>query len=274
MNGAANYIDREMADVPGWFSSTDAWIFTGISHWQHDEGVAGDLLEIGVYKGRSALLLGHLRGEGERLVLCDLFDQPATSGSTPDGSAGYVGLTLDGFLGTYRRHHAQPPVVYQCLSNRLGDLESTRAFRMIHIDGSHAYDDVRSDIDLVPRLLVDGGIVILDDYRTLHTPGVSAAIWEAVVKGDLRPICLSHDKMYASWGPQRPGTSEQMRHILDSIAWVDVIDDTVCGHDVVVALPEGYGDDLPETRHHLVKAVLPPVVVDLYRRSMARRRSP
>lgn len=270
MSGATTYIDRGMGGIPGWFSAIDAWLFTGISQWQEEEHLSGDLLEIGVYEGRSAILLGHLLGEGERLVLCDLFDQPATSASASDGPAGYAGLTLDGFLATYRRHHPYPPTVYQCLSSRLGDLEKTRAFRMIHIDGSHDYEDVRSDIDLVPRLLQDGGIVILDDYRTLHTPGVSAAIWESVVNGRLRPICLTHDKMYASWGPDRPGTRERIRHIVETIPWVEASDDVVRGHDVVVVLPKGYGVDSRGTCQRLVQAVVPPIVVNLHRRFRSR----
>ncbi len=270
MSGAEDYIDGPMAAMPGWFSATDAWLFTGISRWQQANEFGGDLLEIGVYQGRSAVLLGHLVGDHERLVLCDLFDQPADPGSGPDSPAGYAGLTLDGFLATYRDHHSRPPIVYQCLSNRLGELETSRAFRMIHIDGSHAYNDVRCDIDLVPGLLLEGGIVILDDYRTLHTPGVSAAIWETVVNRDLRPICLTHDKMYASWGPERPGAREGIRQIVDAIPWVDTRDDTLCGHEVFIVLPKGYGEDPPVTRPRLVEAVVPPVVVDLHRRFRGR----
>jgi len=277
MSGAGDYIDREMAGVPGWFSAIDALLFTGISEWQHEDGLRGDLLEIGVYKGKSAILLGHLLGDGERLVLCDLFDEPTPSSATSDDHSGYEGHALDGFLATYRHHHSQPPIVYQCLSNRLRDLESTKAFRMIHVDGSHLYNDVQSDIDLVPNVLLDGGIVILDDYRTLHTPGVSGAIWEAVATRSLLPICLTHDKMFASWGPPRPGTTERVRSIVTAIPWVELIDDTVSGHDVVVVLPQGYGEDSPAPRHGLARAVLPPVAVDLGRQfrawCSARRRS-
>lgn len=266
MSAVETYIERQMSEIPGWIGATDARIFSGISQWQQETDVAGDLLEIGVYKGRSAVLLGYLVGNGERLVLCDLFDDPAASRSPSDGPAGYVGHTLDRFLATYQRHHGRPPVVYQCASKQLGDLEMTRGFRMIHIDGSHAYAHVRADIELLPSLLVDGGIAILDDYRSLHTPGVSAAVWEAVANGSLRPICLSPDKMYATWGPERLGTRDRVRHVLATVPGIDVIDDTVCGHHIFVVLPKGYGDDSRSTRDRFVHAVLPPVVLNLHRR--------
>ena len=257
MSGASGYIDHEMAGIPGWFSAIDAWIFTGISQWQHEDGLVGDLLEIGVYKGRSAILLGHLLADSERLVLCDLFDDP---------SAGYDGVTLDEFLATYGRQHARPPVVYQCRSSRLGELESTRAFRMIHVDGSHTYDDVRSDIDLVADLLQGGGIVVFDDYRTLHTPGVAAAVWEAVATRGLRPLCVTHDKMYATWGTERPGTTERIGAMVATIPWVEPRQEAVCGHEVVVVLPKGHFDDPPDLRCSPVRSLLPPVAVEFARR--------
>ena len=42
---------------------------------------------------------------------------------------------------------------------------------------------------------------MLDDYRTMHTPGVAAATWAAVVEGRLFPVCLSEVKLYATTRP-------------------------------------------------------------------------
>jgi hypothetical protein len=141
---------------------------------------------------------------------------------------------------------------------------------MIHIDGSHRYEDVRSDINLVPSLLLEEGIVVLDDYRALHTPGVSAAIWEAVVNDNLRPICLTADKMYASWGPPSPGTGQRIRHILESIASLEVIEDRVCDSNILVALPKGYGADPPRGARRLMNALVPPALATLPERVRAR----
>jgi len=52
-------------------------LFRKINELQHAEGKTGDLLEIGVYRGKSAILLGYLLQGEERLVLCDLFGAPA-----------------------------------------------------------------------------------------------------------------------------------------------------------------------------------------------------
>jgi hypothetical protein len=44
-------------------------------------------------------------------------------------------------------------------------------------------------------------VVVLDDYRSMHTPGVAAAAWAAVIEGRLFPVCLSEVKLYATVRP-------------------------------------------------------------------------
>lgn len=46
--------------------------------------------------------------------------------------------------------------------------------------------------------------MVLDDFRSEHTPGVSVAAWEAVLNRGLRPICLSTQKLYGTWGDPEP----------------------------------------------------------------------
>ena len=70
---------------------------------------------------------------------------------------------------------------------------------MIHVDGSHEYGIVRSDLLLAKSLLLPGGFVIFDDIITLHTPGVTAAVWEGVLHDDLVPV-FQTAKLYATWG--------------------------------------------------------------------------
>ena len=71
---------------------------------------------------------------------------------------------------------------------------------MIHIDGAHDYASVRNDLLLAKELLIPGGIVIFDDIISLHTPGVSGAVWEGVVNDGLLPLFQTR-KLYATWDP-------------------------------------------------------------------------
>lgn len=278
MSDVENYIERDMSEIPGWFSADDARVFAWISQLQGQRDLTGDLLEIGVYRGKSAVLLGHLVRGGERLVLCDLFDQPVTpSGALPDRSAAtvesawYPDATRRGFLATYGRYHARPPIVYQCPSDELANHENVRTFRMIHIDGSHSYDTVRSDIGLAATMLVPQGLVILDDYRSFHTPGVSAAVWEAVVNDGLRPLWLTHDKMYASWGVDLEDVREPLQRMFRQTLGVEAVEETVCGHHVLIGLPKNYREGGQGGDGRLLKSLVPPVLATLPQRVRVRR---
>jgi hypothetical protein len=88
------------------------------------------------------------------------------------------------------------------------------SFRFIHIDGSHIFSVIRRDIRTAKVLLNKDGIVAIDDYRSVHTPGVAAAVWEAVTSDHLVPICLTPQKMYATWN----SSNTTQRHLL---AWAD-----------------------------------------------------
>ena len=63
--------------VLGWFDDLDAAMFRAIDQVHRAIGVEGDLLEIGAYLGKSAILLGYLVRPQEHLVVCDLFTNEA-----------------------------------------------------------------------------------------------------------------------------------------------------------------------------------------------------
>lgn len=44
--------------VPGWFRPLDRSLFAGILEWQAAGSVLGDLIELGAYAGKSAIVLG------------------------------------------------------------------------------------------------------------------------------------------------------------------------------------------------------------------------
>ena len=73
---------------------------------------------------------------------------------------------------------------------------------------------------------------MLDDYRSVHTPGVACAVWEAVVLGDLRPICLTESKFYATWGSPETYQEPLWEWIRDNPrAWGEY--QHVSGHDLI-----------------------------------------
>ncbi|MFI6941648.1 class I SAM-dependent methyltransferase [Streptomyces sp. NPDC050418] len=197
-------LPRTLDDVPGWFQPVDQELFGVLIEATGSE--PGDLLEMGCYLGKSAIVMGRHVGRGERLTVCDLFgDETHGNYSRPGTLAFYrKTLTRDAFEANYRAFHDEPPHIVHGRTTDLADGIGAGSCRFVHIDASHQYEDVSGDIDITRRALRPHGIVAFDDYRTAHVPGVGAAVWEAVFTKGLRPVCLSSSKLYATWGDPEP----------------------------------------------------------------------
>lgn len=55
---------------------------------------------------------------------------------------------------------------------------------VLHIDGGHEYEEVKSDIELWEPLVVHGGFILFDDYGHDSLPGVYKAVTELFVSRD------------------------------------------------------------------------------------------
>jgi hypothetical protein len=187
------YIHGGAGTVDGWLFPIDAWMFVAAGHATRDE--PGDLLEIGCYLGKTAILLGYLGN----LTVVDLFEDPAPSAEQQAEQARwYQGFTQDAFLANYRRFHARPPAVLQGRSDeRLPELADGSA-RLIHVDGAHAFDAVSADIVQCCRIATRSAIIAFDDVLTPHTPGVTAAVWKAIHDRGLVPLAQTNAKLYAT----------------------------------------------------------------------------
>ncbi|WP_405865834.1 class I SAM-dependent methyltransferase [Streptomyces sp. NBC_00005] len=206
---ATDKIPGELKDVPGWFPPLDQILFTWFLERQETRGFQGDLVELGAYLGKSAILLGHHRQAGEEFTVCDLFGGEAPDGANRAETAkSYSSLTRQAFERNYLSFHDALPRVLEAPTSVIAQEVSPDSCRFVHIDASHLYEHVHDDIGAARDLLLPDGIVVLDDFRSEHTPGVSVATWEAVLNRGLRPICLSTQKLYGTWGDPKPVQEE------------------------------------------------------------------
>ncbi|MBK1877958.1 class I SAM-dependent methyltransferase [Pelagicoccus mobilis] len=215
---AESYMEH-LFEVPGYFSRLDAELFAHCCREQHDLGVEGDLLEIGVWYGRSAVLLGFLKFGSEQLHVNDLFGQlPKTeTGRSELEQAGPIKLpTTDDFLGHYLRYHDSNPVIHRGPSTEVRDDLAKGTYRFIHIDGSHTQEAVAHDIKLARELLKEGGIIVFDDYSNTDHLGVAAALWPALAESDIAPFAATPSKLYATLGLQQAGEYRQ-----DLLSWAN-----------------------------------------------------
>jgi hypothetical protein len=217
MPTADEYARKGRRRVPGWFELEDAVLFGVFDRLQVGAGVSGDLLEIGVYQGKSAILMGFFPQPGEELVVCDLFGAEADSvENTRENQAQYPRLEERKFAQHYLRHHATLPRVLKQSSLEIEPHLEGRRFRFAHIDGSHLYSAVRHDIELARRHAAEDAVMVLDDIASDHTPGVTAAGWEAVTQTDFTPLCVTKHKLYGTWSPDGVLNRDAVRRALDA----------------------------------------------------------
>ncbi|MFC6884338.1 MULTISPECIES: class I SAM-dependent methyltransferase [Actinomadura] len=192
-------------EVPGWFPRVDQRLFGWLLDRQEELDVRGDLLEMGCYLGKSAVLIGrYLRGD-ETFTVCDLFDSPAPDGANQaEMSTSYGNLTRAAFERNYRAFHERLPTIVQAPTSEVPARVENGSCRFVHIDASHLYEHVVGDISAARAALREDGVVVCDDYRSEHTPGVAAAVWAAVESGELRPICVTTQKLYGTWADPAP----------------------------------------------------------------------
>ena len=172
-------------DFEGLFSDQSAALFDSFLQFQTQSNISGDFLEIGVYKGRSALMSSlHLR-DNEAFYLVDL---------------SYYLLETQDRLAPILGNRGK---FYQKSSKLLTreDLNiSKHSIRWIHIDGEHTGNAVWNDLSLCEPLLTDEGILILDDFFNPAYPQITEATYAflSAYPYSLSLILIGWNKAYFS----------------------------------------------------------------------------
>ena len=254
-DGVATYRAR-LDEVPGWFGAEDFWLFDFFLSQQAQEP-PGDLLEMGPYLGRSAILLGLHRRDGERVTVCDLFGVPADDAANAFEVGGYSNLTREAFERNYRRFVGRLPEIVQAPTSALAGALPDGGHRFVHVDASHLYEHVRDDLRVAAALVRPGGVVACDDFRSPHTPGTAAAVWEAVLGGLLEPVCVSNQKLYAVTA----AGADWRRKLLDALASAGLAAelDVVAGTELI-RVRRASERLVPTRRDRLERRVLPGAV--------------
>lgn len=219
-------------EIPGWFRRMDMELFRLLLDQSEQRLAGGDLAELGVYLGKSAALMGRTLQPGETFTVVDLFNAPALTGENQsENDEQYAELSQEAFERHYLTVNEALPVVVRGLSHTIVDHASPGTHRFVHVDASHLYDHVLADIDAARTLLKPDGVVVFDDYRTVHAPGVAAAIWRESTR-DLTPFAVSMNKLYATFGDADPWV-EVVKEWLEGPTYWRMEVQQVAGRDLV-----------------------------------------
>lgn len=258
------YIEA-MSDIDGWFDAEDAKLFALIDGFQQVSGVTGDILEVGAYHGKSTVLLGYMRRDDEQLVVVDPWDMPVTeSGNQREQEVEYRDLSREVFAGHFARFHDRLPTIHQELSQDALPKLADQRFRFVHLDGSHEWPQVSVDVAEVLRLLAPDGIVSFDDMFVRHAPGVPAAVWPAVLDGQLVPFATTN-KLYAQRHPAT-GVDQLQKHIATHPS-LGQQEHTIGDHQLLSVFNVGRR----AARSDRLRPYLPPALFDSRAAAQARR---
>jgi SAM-dependent methyltransferase len=199
----SNFLESYVAAfdrIEGWFSPDAALMFMAYNEVIAAHGIAGNVLEIGVHHGLSAIAIAAIRRDGAQLVAIDLFErlqEQNVSGSGSGSRAQFV-RNMTEFFGNidFVRCIAAP-------SNTLGPADFGDGFSFCHVDGGHTATETYEDLDLCTRILLPGGLLALDDYFNPAFPGVcegAIKFWLAH-DGALTPIAAGFNKVLFQKAP-------------------------------------------------------------------------
>lgn len=204
------YLD-ETRPVEGWFFPVDAYLFGFIDDVQRREGIRGNLFEIGVHHGKTAMFLARCVRDAEVLGVCDVFEQQELN---RDRSG-------EGSREIFLRNMGSHPVrVFATESARLTPEDTTSECRFVHIDGGHRAEDVMNDLLVAERALLPEGVVALDDAFNPNWPGVSQGFYQFVAShpDTFAPLLIGGNKVLLA----RPAAVARYERQFDAIA--DAVD--------------------------------------------------
>lgn len=159
------FFEKSHEEIPGWFFPLDQLVFFELFIAQLSMQIKGDLCEIGVFRGKSFVLMSLLRNASERLVGFDLFAdedeaetiQNLSEYGEPQGTELIKGLTSS---------HSKDDI----------DALMTAPVRFLHVDAGHEYHEVLEQLHLFSPYVADQGIIAMDDYQDREFPGIEAAV--------------------------------------------------------------------------------------------------
>lgn len=218
----------EVQDIPGWFDFDDAQFISQINTKQQEKLVKGNILELGIWEGKSFIFMADLLEMNEELTGIDLFE----------GAKGQQ--RLNNLLERLKSKSKKIRVLRGDTRALMDSPPPTgfRSQRIIHVDAGHEHSEVLADLNNIEKFALNqGSVIILDDLPVRHFPGVWSGLASWILLGNgskYRPFLISRSKAYIAKSDE---VYEWQRYILDaannpkSFAWREVFDGSVLVHN-------------------------------------------
>lgn len=166
--------------IEGMLSHFSMAAMDSLLSFQAESGIRGDIVELGVFRGKSAAILAARLSDDEQLLLYDIanyFDRESLA-KLDANLAFNVVSTADLSTKDFRnRKHS---------------------VRFCHIDASHMFVPTMHEMSLADFMLSENGILCLDDYTNLNYSQILAATFKYLFtkKTDLKIFLVTDEKAY------------------------------------------------------------------------------
>ena len=215
--------------IEGWMYQTTALAMMELLWLQEQARLAGNIAEIGVHHGCSALALIAAARPDETLIAIDLFDRQDLN---VDGSGRGSLAAFQGHL-RYLFPRAQVSIVAKSsVDIRGAEKEHGLAdLRFFSVDGGHTRALTLNDLEIADAGLAPHGIALLDDVFNAGWPGVISGLFAFLARGpDLVPFAIFPNKIFLCRRPfvefYRKGCREVLDYAIDKDA-MELQDHTV-----------------------------------------------
>lgn len=191
------YIKSGIKKVHGWLEQTDVDYILEIVNYQNQSSIYGSVGEIGVHHGKLFILFNLLTREDEHSFAIDLFDEQKEN---IDRSGLGDLRTFKSNLDNYAINNQNIEILSMNslnLDKNFYREKSSKKFKLFSIDGGHHYKAVINDLKIAEEVIVDGGVVLLDDLlNPLWIEVVSAYSSYKLKGGKLVAFAITKDKLY------------------------------------------------------------------------------
>ena len=196
-------------------------LFEAFLSYQDEEGITGDMIEFGVYEGKSAsVMLRHLNPD-ETAYLVDVADYPKLDA---------LGAICPQF--EFHKGKSEDLLQQEAIQAKLAD-----GVRYSHHDASHFYNNVYTEMEGMAHRIKPKGLMVLDDYQNPCFQQVSAASFRFLSREDnpLEVALVANNKAYLC----RKEDFDFYAHFIVKVLMDQLAE---AGHDCYVARTDNHPD--------------------------------
>jgi hypothetical protein len=204
----ADYYKNGWPHVHGWIDDAALAALEAGATYQEELGISGNGLEVGVFQGRSFLGICAALRPGETAIAIDIFDDQALN-VDKSGHAADLHSIFSANVEKYAPDAINVDIFpADSMALRPDDIlaRTSDRFRIISIDGGHTAEHVMNDLALAAEILVNGALIILDDWMSPHWPGVQEGYVRYMANANKRlaPVYYVENKLFMTTISHQP----------------------------------------------------------------------